>query len=182
MTLSNQFEKVAEAQYRGLFRFAMSLCRCEFEARDLTQQTFYVYATKGHQLRDHAKAKTWLFTTLHRIYLMRRRRETRVVWQPVDESTEQLPAGPTNSEFHADGAAVLDALGRLDEKHRAAVALFYLENYSYREIAAILDVPIGTVKSRLARGIAELRRRLGETPPMLNDTELQDARLAEVPV
>jgi hypothetical protein len=55
---------------------------------------------------------------------------------------------------------VLPALARLDEKHQAAVAMFYLEDYTYKDIAVILDVPVGTVKSRISRGIVQLREIL----------------------
>jgi len=60
----------------------------------------------------------------------------------------------------ADCSQVLPAPARVDEIYQAAVALFYLEDCSYKDIAVILDVPIGTVKSRIARGIAQLREIL----------------------
>src|SRR5947208_11090356 len=69
MNATDQFETIVGEYYEPLFRFAMSLTRVESDAQDLTQQTFYVWATKGHQLRDISKVKTWLFTTLHRAFL-----------------------------------------------------------------------------------------------------------------
>ena len=60
-----------------------------------------------------------------------------------------------------DAAQVLQALGQIDEVYQAPLALFYLEDYAYKEIAEILRVPIGTVKSRIARGIAQLQKALG---------------------
>jgi Sigma-70 region 2 len=66
MNAIDPFEAIVCEHCEALFRFAMSLTREESEARDLTQQTFYTWATKGHQLRDISKVKTWLFTTLHR--------------------------------------------------------------------------------------------------------------------
>jgi RNA polymerase sigma-70 factor (ECF subfamily) len=62
----------------------------------------------------------------------------------------------------ADAEVVLQALERVDEIFRAPVALFYLEDYRYNEIADILDVPLGTVKSRIARGIAQLQKLLAD--------------------
>jgi RNA polymerase sigma factor (sigma-70 family) len=59
-----------------------------------------------------------------------------------------------------DTTMVVDALARLDEAFRAPVALSYLEDYSYEEIAEILEIPLGTVKSRIARGIAQLQQAL----------------------
>ena len=71
-----------------------------------------------------------------------------------------------NPVHPADCSHVLTALARVDEVYQAAVALFYLEDYSYKEIAAILELPVGTVKSRISRGIAQLRKIL-----MPNDEE-----------
>ena len=80
----------------------------------------------------------------------------------MDESIAGLPAVAPVQADQVDALQVLPALARLNEKYRAAVALFYLEDYAYNEIAVILDVPVGTVKSRIARGIAQLREILSD--------------------
>jgi RNA polymerase sigma-70 factor, ECF subfamily len=156
------FERIVEQYYEPLYKFAFSLARTEADACDLTQQTFYVWATKGHQLRDESKTKTWLFTTLHRAFLQSRRRETRFPHEPLHETDEQLPAADPVMANDLDWGQVLDALSKVDDNYQAAVALFYLEDCSYKEIAEILDVPIGTVKSRLARGLGQLKKLLLE--------------------
>ena len=157
MNARDQFEVIVSQHYEGLFRFAISLSRSESDARDLTQQTFYVWATKGHQLRDISKVKSWLYTTLHRMFLAGRQRRERLVHHELDECSEEIPVIPVDVVNKADSPAVLSALANVDEVYRAAVTLYYLEDSSYKEIAAVLDVPIGTVKSRIARGIAQLR-------------------------
>lgn len=157
MQSDEQFEALVCEHYEGLFRFAISLTREESDARDLTQQTFYVWAKKGHQLRDISKVKTWLFTTLHRAFLETRRRRSRFPHFDLEEVSEQLPAFSPDLANQVDASQVLPALATVDEVFQAAVALFYLEDYSYQEISEILAVPIGTVKSRIARGIAQLR-------------------------
>lgn len=157
MNSNDQFEAIVSNHYEPLFRFAMSLTRVESDAQDLTQQTFYIWATKGHQLRDVSKVKTWLFTTLHRLFLMSRRRESRYSHEDLEDVLDQLPAGSSQRASQTDCSDVLRALAKVEDIYRAAVALFYLEDYAYRDIAEILDVPIGTVKSRIARGIAQLR-------------------------
>jgi RNA polymerase sigma-70 factor, ECF subfamily len=68
-----------------------------------------------------------------------------------------------------DGAQVLAALAGLDAAFQAPVALIYLQDYSYKEIAAILELPLGTVKSRISRGIAQLQKLLVKAPPPQND-------------
>ena len=157
------FQTVVNSHYESLYRFALSLTRHEADACDLTQQTFYRWATKGGQLRDKSKAKSWLFTTLHREFLGQRRHEDRF---PKVEITsmdgEELAADLPLLEKQLDGASVMSALQRLDETYRAPLALFYLEEHSYRDIAEILDVPIGTVMSRISRGKDLLRKRILE--------------------
>src|SRR5437867_10409747 len=91
MSSDEQFEAIVCEHYEGLFRFAISLTREESDARDLTQQTFYVWAKKGHQLRDISKVKTWLFTTLHRAFLETRRRRSRFPHYDLEAVSEQLP-------------------------------------------------------------------------------------------
>lgn len=160
MNSAEQFEALVAEHYEALFRFALSLTRTESDACDLTQQTFCVWATKGHQLRDHSRVKSWLFTTLHRAFLDSRRRQSRFPHYELGEVEHELPVHSPELANHADRSQVLTALAKVDELYQAAVALFYLEDCSYKEIAAILDVPLGTVKSRIARGIAQLREIL----------------------
>lgn len=159
-----EFERLVDAHYAALFRFAMSLSRNEDEACELVQETFFIWAAKGHQLSDSSKAKTWLFTTLHREFLGRRRRETRFPHQELEQSEPELPVIDPAMAESLDWPVVLDALARVDEVFQAPVALFYLEDNSYNEIAEILGVPLGTVKSRIARGISQLQNIMKQTP------------------
>src|ERR1700747_3011378 len=85
------FESLVERYYAPLYQFAFSLTRVEADACDLTQQTFTIWATKGHQLRDPSKVKTWLFTTLHREFLDSRRRLTRFPHFELDATEAELP-------------------------------------------------------------------------------------------
>jgi RNA polymerase sigma-70 factor, ECF subfamily len=160
MNSAGQFETIVSEHYEPLYRFAMSLTRSESDAQDLTQQAFYTWATKGHQLRDLSKVKTWLYTTLHRAFLQARRREIRFIHHELDGVPEELPASTVEPADGMDSSQVLSALARVDEVYQAAVALFYLEDYSHKDIAAVLEIPMGTVKSRLSRGIAQLRQIL----------------------
>jgi RNA polymerase sigma-70 factor, ECF subfamily len=153
------FQQLIDQQYAPLFRFALSLSKSEADAADLTQQTFFLWASKGDQLRDGSKAKTWLFTTLYREFLSRCRHEVRfpkVEMEHVRE--EEISVWPNANAL--DSATVLQALCEVEEPFRAPMTLFYLEQFSYQEIATVLEVPIGTVMSRLSRGKALLRQRL----------------------
>jgi RNA polymerase sigma-70 factor (ECF subfamily) len=156
------FEQIVADHYAQLYQFAFSLARDQAEACDLTQQTFCIWAAKGHQLRDTTKVKTWLFTTLYREFLGARRRQNRFPQVELDSVTEEIPSVSPPDISRLDSAQLMDALGRLDELHRVPVALFYLQDYSYNEIAGILGIPLGTVKSRLVRGLAKLHELLND--------------------
>lgn len=154
------FEQIVDAHYAPLYRFALSMCHQQATAQDLVQHTFLQWARKGDTLRDKSKVKTWLFTTLYREWLGMARREQRheqVEFDPerhgeVVESTADPPV--------VDSATLQSALEQLDAAYRAPVVLFYLKELSYKEIAEVLEVPIGTVMSRLSRGKSALRKIL----------------------
>jgi len=149
MADSVDFENLVANYYGPPYQFAFSLTRDEPDSCDLVQETFCIWANKGHQLRDLTTVKTWLFTTLHRKFPDECRKESRFPHVDLDYAAEELPAVPAATTNHLDSAQMLAALSELDENHRAPVALFYLQDCSYNEIAEILGVPIGTVKSRL---------------------------------
>ena len=156
------FENLVGRFYEPLYKFAFSLSHDEADACDLTQQTFYVWANKGHQLREPSKVKTWLFTTLHRQFLESRRRATHFPHTELETAEADLPVILPAEFTQLDSATVLHALAKVDEVFRAPVALFYLEDCSYKDIAEILTVPMGTVKSRIARGIGQLQKLLAD--------------------
>jgi RNA polymerase sigma factor (sigma-70 family) len=150
-------ERLVEQHYAALYRFALSLSGHESDASDLVQETFYVLATKGHQLVDSTKVKSWLFTTLYRAFTGGRRRLLRFPHHDLMEVEAELPVLLPEPPAQSDWVTVSQCLVRLDETFRAPIALFYLEDYSYKDIAEVLQVPLGTVKSRIARGIAALQ-------------------------
>jgi len=157
MTMS-EFAELVDAHYQALFRSGISLTRDANLAADLVQETFCIWAQKGHQLRDRTKSKTWLFTTLHREFLSQRRRAAKYSDEPVDEST--AASCDEEPDRQMDGQRAVELLGFLEETYRAPLALFYLQQHSYKEIAEILDLPIGTVMSRLSRGKEILRKQM----------------------
>ena len=164
-SVSLDFESLVARYYQSLYKFAYSLTQAEADACDLTQQTFYVWARKGHQLRDVSKVKTWLFTTLHREFLEGRRRQTRFPHYELEQVDNELPAVSPARVNQLDSPRVVQALSEVDEVYQAPVSLFYLQECSYKEIADILEVPMGTVKSRIARGISQLQKLLTSDPP-----------------
>lgn len=156
-------ELVILQYYRQLYRYALSLTGHEADAADLTQQAAVQFARHWNEIREDRAIKSWLYTTLYRAFLRLRRRRPDTV--EFDESL--LPEGPmaeAPQELSVDGQTVLQALQRLDEPHRSVLSLFYVDDLSYREIASVLDLPIGTVMSRLSRAKDALRQILSPAP------------------
>jgi len=158
----SEFAELVDAHYQALFRFGVSLTRDANLAADLVQETFCIWAQKGDQLRDRTKSKTWLFTTLHREFLSQRRRAAKYSDEPVDESI--AASCDEEPDRQMDGQRAVELLASLEETYRAPLALFYLQQHSYKEIAEILDLPIGTVMSRLSRGKELLRKQMTAEP------------------
>jgi RNA polymerase sigma-70 factor (ECF subfamily) len=159
--LETEFEVLVRTHYASLYRFALSLTRSETDAGDLTQQTFLIWGSKGHQLRDRSLAKTWLFTTMHREFLRQRRHQIRFPQVELSEVEPELSSVEPEGIEILKLDSVLRALAQVEPLYQATLSLFYLEEMSYREMADILGVPIGTVQSRLSRGKAQLRQLLG---------------------
>jgi len=145
-----------------LYRYAYRLTGFEADAEDVTQQAFLIAQSKWDQLRDEQKAKSWLFTIARNVYL----KELRAPTCQISCALDELP-GPV----HKDGPADFDeeqlqnVLNDLPEEFRSPVVLFYFEEFSYKEIAEQMGVPVGTVMSRLARAKAYLRQRLTTPEP-----------------
>ena len=158
----DEFEELVDDYYQALYRFGFSLAKSPDRAADLVQQTFVIWAQKGHQLKDRSKAKTWLFTTLYREYLSSSRRSQRHPEMELSDAEHEIGGEEDHSDRRMDARRAVTLLGKLDETFRAPLTLFYLQQHSYKEIAEILDVPIGTVMSRISRGKDQLRNNMNE--------------------
>lgn len=162
MVIELDFEHVVKAHYTDVYRFALSMVRNESEACDLTQETFHLWATRGHQLRDPKRLRSWLFTTVYRQFLQQKRHARKFPHFEVVSVEHELPQLTPNAVDQMDGDAVLRVLMQLEETYRAPLMFFYFDDLSYKEIADVLGVPTGTVMSRIARGKQQMRRLLAE--------------------
>jgi len=147
--------------YQDLYRFAYSLAKNQADATDLTQQTFYRFATKGDTIRDKSKTKSWLFRTLKNDFLSQARRSQKFQHIALEDAGPELPDEQSEDQSRSfDSQLAVDALQKVDETYRIALSLFYMKGLSYKEIAHTLEIPIGTVMSRLSRGKAQLKSAL----------------------
>ncbi len=158
-TLDEWLEAVIREHYRPLYLYALTLCGQEADAADLTQQTAVIFAKKWNEVRDLTKIKGWLYSILYREFLNLRRRTSRLTSLDEHPEHEPEPQPPPQAQT-LDGRAAVAALHSLEEPYRAVLSLYYLEDLSYREIAATLEMPIGTVMSRLSRAKDALRQIL----------------------
>lgn len=141
-----------------LRRFACALTNDPVAADDLVQDCLERALGRLHQYRDKTNMRAWLFTILRNLYLNQRRGVARRPHE-VSFDEQQQPLGGTVPD-QGQGLAIRDitqALSRLPDAQREVILLVGLEGMSYKETATILDVPVGTVMSRLSRGRESLR-------------------------
>lgn len=156
------FSEAVDRFYEPLYRFAYSLAKNPHEASDVTQQTFLIFAKKAGDLRDQSKIKSWLFTTLYREFLRVRRRASTISSYEPELLEAEAPAVHPDMARAIDGHQAMETLEAVDEVYRTPLTLFYVDDLSYKEIAEILEIPIGTVMSRLSRGKSQLKAALTE--------------------
>ena len=164
--------------YESLYRYAFRLSGSAADADDLTQEAFCKAQAQFKQLRDRSRAKPWLFSILRNLYLHRLRAirlHTTIPLDSVAEPPEELP--DTLPEI--DSADLQRALDELPEVFRSTIILYYFEEFSYRDIAEQMDLPIGTVMSRLARAKSFLRDKLLPGTNGTPDKDLQSVRRAK---
>ena len=158
---------LVERYYALLYRYAFRLTGSEADAEDLTQQTFLTAQAKWSQLRDEQKAKSWLFTIARNAYLKELRAPLCLPSDALDElpGPHRLGSPGEGAESEFDEERLQNVLNDLPEEFRSPVVLFYFEEFSYREIAELMEVPVGTIMSRLARAKGILRQRLTAPEP-----------------
>ncbi len=146
--------------HQALYRYAFRLAGSAADAEDLTQQVFLIAQQKLDQLRDANCVRAWLFTVLRNCYLKTRRQRVPLPAAAVELDINLVPDAVTANDI--DSERLQAAINSLDDDFKVTLLLFYFEHRSYREIAEVLEIPIGTVMSRLARAKSRLRQQLGE--------------------
>jgi RNA polymerase sigma factor (sigma-70 family) len=145
----------------ALRRYARTFVRGAADADDLVQDTLERAISRWHQRRSDSETRTWLFTILHNLavnHLRRAARRGREV--PLDDAGESDVAVPSTQEDALRRDEILGAVGQLPDDQRSVLLLVSIEDVTYAEAACILDIPIGTVMSRLARARERLQKLL----------------------
>ncbi len=158
-----QIEQLVDAHYAELYKYAYRLVGNGADAADITQQTFLNAQRNLGSLRDSTKARGWLYAILRNTFFKLRRKKNPTAAASLDLEVDSLPDPALQDkddplEFSAEELQA--AVSSLPEEFRAVVLMFYFEEASYREIAQQLEIPEGTVMSRLSRAKGHLRKRL----------------------
>jgi len=165
-----EFEEVALVHLDQLFHMALRLCGNRAKAEDLVQETYFRAFKHFDKFDPGTNCRAWLFAILHNTFVNRLKRERREVLEPdgdlesaeIDASEVMVTITNPEEEFfkHIVDADLVRAIERLPLRFREVVLLADVEECSYKEIAQICGVPVGTVMSRLFRGRRFLRQAL----------------------
>lgn len=164
-------DQLIQTHHAPLYRYAYRLSGSAADAEDLVQQVFVIACRKLDQVREPQHVTAWLFTVLRSCFLKSCRKARPQSAGAMDLNLDAVPdrgAAPVE----VDGDDLQRALDQLPAEYRLVVVMFYFEHCSYKQIAERLELPIGTVMSRLARAKQRLRAELADEEPT-------DVRLAE---
>ncbi|MDQ6785939.1 MAG: RNA polymerase sigma factor [Acidobacteriota bacterium] len=155
------FEAEAVPLMADVFRVANYLARDRETAEDLTQETFIQALKSFHRYTPDTNCRAWLVTILYHLNAKRRYKLGRLkLVEDVEEQIAQTVAFVPPIAEELKDEEILQALEKLPQTFRDVVVLTDVEEFSYKEVAALLEVPIGTVMSRLHRGRRLLRQQL----------------------
>jgi RNA polymerase sigma-70 factor (ECF subfamily) len=175
------FEAAAMPHFADLYRTARLLAQNPAEAEDLVQEVYLEAWKSFHRFEEGTNCRAWLFKILfHRLHHLRRgwAKAAKLDSFEADGYGDRLAAGaPIPAEIRDED--VLKALAQVPIEFREVVLLADVEELSYKEIAASLRLPMGTVMSRLSRGRKLLRQHLGEVARAYGITPGDDARASE---
>ena len=163
-----------EAEIPRLRRYARALTRDIVAADDLVQDCLARALGKLHLWQEGTDLRAWLFTILHNQYVNQVRRSVREGAAVGLSETEPLLTRAPHQGKRLELRDLERAIAKLPEEQRAVILLVGLEGMRYEEVAAVLDVPVGTIRSRLSRGREALRRLTGMVPDENAETIMAD--------
>ena len=155
MFTHEQFNALAGKYMDCVYRLAFSYLKCRADADDVTQNVFISLYKTDKVFESEAHIKHWLI----RVTVNECKKVWRSPWRRTEDLEEYANSMPFEETSHSD---LFQSIMALDKKYRTVIVLYYCEGYSISEIAQILDVPVGTVGTRLDRARRKLRLELTE--------------------
>jgi RNA polymerase sigma-70 factor, ECF subfamily len=157
------FEKHLSPHVPMLYKSAIRMCGNPNDAQDLVQETLYSTLKSFHQLRDPSKSRSWMFSILRNVFLKEISKTKKRAEIEFDSVCEKLSdrQGPEGDFLRAEVRNNIQVvLNTLDERLRVVLVKYYFDGLSYKEISELLNIPIGTVMSRIARAKVYLKKEL----------------------
>ncbi|MDQ6826110.1 MAG: sigma-70 family RNA polymerase sigma factor [Candidatus Eremiobacteraeota bacterium] len=154
------FGELVERYERAVYNLCLRTLRDAEEGKDATQEAFLKAFRALRTFRQGAKFSTWIFSIAYHGCCDRLARRKRFSTDELPERADPAPGPALVAEAHEDARTLRAAIDALPEKYRAVITLFHLQGKQYEEIAAVLDLPVGTVKTHLFRAKEQLRKLL----------------------
>lgn len=164
-----RFETLIKPHTEFLYNMALKYCGNTYDAEDIVQETLYIALKKINQLREDSKSRSWAFTIMRNLFLKEQRYSQKRSGFEFDDTRDYLAVledSAQRTDIHEsiekkDGQEHMQKmLDRLPEKYKAPILLYFMKDMSYQEISEFLDIPAGTVMSRLSRGKALLKKEI----------------------
>ncbi len=153
----DEFKQLTYPHMKLVYNVALKYCGNVFDAEDIAQETYLMAYDKFHQLREKSKCKPWLLTILRNNFLKtyhKKKSQQRLTESDyINFLKESLVKDDAESVLSKVSfkMAVQNAIDKLPSKYKEVLTLYYMDEMLYRDIAQVLDIPIGTVMSRLTR-------------------------------
>ncbi len=165
-TSKQEFKQLTYPHMKLLYNVAMKYTGNIFDAEDIVQETYLIAFHKFHQLREKSKCKPWLLRILRNNFLKTYQKNKKIQSLPETDYLEAIKTGLEQNNTEellikaGNSETIHTAIDKLPEKYKEVLLLYYMNDMLYRDIAAALEIPIGTVMSRLTRGREQLKTLL----------------------
>ena len=157
---NRRFNRLVDPHIKFLYNMALKYTGNRYDAEDIVQEALFIALENLNSLRDDTKCKSWLFSILRSVFLKELRKNAKKLQFEFDKKEDYLTSLGKAAESvdvqrvlekKIDEARIQSLLNRLPEKYKSPIFLYFVEDLSYKEIAEYLEVPVGTVMSRLSR-------------------------------
>lgn len=151
-----------EAEIPHLRRYARFLTKQHDAADDLAQACLERAISRSHLWQEGTNLRAWLFKVMYNLFISERRKDARVVLFRETQNPGHETSIPASQLHSLELSRVMDAIDEMPEEQRNVMVLVTLEGLTYEEVSETLDIPVGTVRSRLSRAREAMRLKFGD--------------------